>query len=89
MSPHRAAGLRIDLRRLARHPHPLLTDDDGQYEDHGSDGDPLVIAAETTARSPHFKMTVNVTLAVRKALRRFLGIEPAVPASEMEKAHDV
>jgi hypothetical protein len=55
---------------------------DYQYEDHGSDGDPLVIAAEATARSPLFKTTVNVTLAVRKALRRYLGIEPAVPASE-------
>ena len=60
---------------------------DYQYEDHGSDGDPLVIAAEAAARSPLFKTTVNVTLAIRKALRRYLGIEPAVPASEMGKAH--
>ena len=27
--------------------------------------------------------TINVTLAIRKALRRYLGIEPAVPNSEM------
>jgi hypothetical protein len=52
---------------------------DYKYEDHGTDGDPLAIAAEATARSPLFKTTINVTLAVRKALRRYLGIEPAVP----------
>ena len=61
---------------------------DYKYEDHGTDGDPLGIAAEATARSPLFKTTVNVTLAVRKALRRYLGIEPPVPASEMRNAHD-
>ena len=49
---------------------------DYKYEDHDSDDDPLVIAAEATARSPLFKTTVNVTLAIRKALRRYLGIEP-------------
>jgi hypothetical protein len=46
---------------------------------HGTDGDPLGIAAEATARGPVFKTTVNVTLAVRKASRRYLGIEPIVP----------
>jgi hypothetical protein len=55
---------------------------DYQYEDHGSDADPLVVAAEATARSPLFKTTVNVTLAVRKALRGYLDIEPAVPTAE-------
>ena len=58
---------------------------DYEYEDHDSDGDPLVIAAEATARSPLFKTTVNVTLAIRKTLRRYLGIEPAGPASEMRQ----
>ena len=29
------------------------------------------------ARSPLFKTTINLTLAIRKALRRYLGIEPA------------
>ena len=56
---------------------------DFKYENHDADGDPLSIAAEATARSPLFKTTVNVTLAVRKALRRYLGIEPAVPGSEV------
>jgi hypothetical protein len=32
-----------------------------------------------------FKTTVNATLAIRKALRRYLGIEPAVPGSEMRE----
>jgi hypothetical protein len=50
---------------------------DHQYEDHSSDGDPLALAAADAARSPLFKTTVNVALVVRKALRRYLGIEPA------------
>jgi hypothetical protein len=52
---------------------------DYEYEDHSGDGDPLRVTAHATARSPLFKTTVNATLAVRKALRRYLGIEPAVP----------
>jgi hypothetical protein len=61
---------------------------DYKYEDHSTDGDPLRLAAEATARSPLFKTTVNVTLAVRIALRRYLGIEPALPDSETGNAHD-
>jgi hypothetical protein len=71
--------------------HPLMWSDrlnpdflDYKYEDHGGDDDPLRLAAKATARSPSFKTTVNVTLAVRKALRRYLGIEPAARASELE-----
>jgi hypothetical protein len=58
---------------------------DYQFEDHGGNDDPLVQTAEAVARSPLFKTTVNVTLAVRKALRRYLGIEP--PHFETRKAH--
>ena len=58
---------------------------DYNYEDRDADGDPLGIAAEATARSPLFKTTVNVTLAIRKALRRYLGIEPAVRSSKTRK----
>ncbi len=54
-----------------------------KYERHDADGDPLVIAAEATARSPIFKTTINVTLAIRKALRRYLGIEPTALGSEV------
>ena len=61
---------------------------DYEYEDHGADGDPLAISAAVIARSPLFKTTVNVTLAVRIALRRYLGIEPALPDSETGNAHD-
>ena len=46
--------------------------------DHDGDDDPLSDAAEAAARSPLFTTTINVTLAVRKALRRYLGIEPAL-----------
>jgi hypothetical protein len=58
---------------------------DYKYEDHDADGDPLRLAAEASARSPLFKTTINVTLAIRKALRRYLGIEPAVPNSKLRE----
>ncbi len=47
-----------------------------EYEKHDTDDDPLCIAADAAACSPLFKTTINVTLAIRKALRRYLGIEP-------------
>lgn len=56
-----------------------------KYEDHDADGDLLRLAAEATARSPLFKTTINVTLAIRKALRRYLSIELAVPSSKVRK----
>lgn len=56
---------------------------DYHYEDHGADGDPLRIAAIAAAQSPILKTSINVTLAIRKALRRYLGIELAAPKSEM------
>jgi len=54
-----------------------------EYEQHDRDDDPLCIAAETVARSPLFKTTVNITLALRKALRRYLGIEPLESGSKI------
>ena len=53
-----------------------------KYEKHDRDDDLLCKAAEAATRSPDFKVTVNITLVIRKALRRFLGIEPAGPFSE-------
>jgi hypothetical protein len=50
---------------------------DYRHEDHSADDDPVYIAAEASVRSSVFKISVNVTLAIRKALRRYLGIEPA------------
>jgi hypothetical protein len=58
---------------------------DYKYEDHSMDGDPLGIAAEAAARSPILRTTINVTLTIRKALRRYLSIDPAVPGSEMRE----
>jgi hypothetical protein len=49
-----------------------------EYEKHDPDTDPLCIEAEAAARSPLFKTTINITLAVRRTLRRYL-IEPAAP----------
>jgi hypothetical protein len=51
-----------------------------RFENHQAEDDPLRLSAEAVARSPLFKSTINVTLAVRKALRRYLGIEPASAA---------
>ena len=48
-----------------------------KFEKHDKDGDPLRIAAQSCARDPVFTTTINVTLAIRKALRRVLDIEPA------------
>jgi hypothetical protein len=50
-----------------------------QFEHHESKADPLCIAAEIAVRSPVFKSTINIALAIRKALRRYLGIEPDAP----------
>jgi hypothetical protein len=50
-----------------------------EYEKHDTHTDLLCIEAEAAARSPLFKTTINITLAVRRALRRYLGIEPAAP----------
>jgi hypothetical protein len=48
-----------------------------EYEAHATRTDPLCIEAKATARSPLFKTTINITLAVRRALRRYLGVDPA------------
>jgi hypothetical protein len=54
-----------------------------QYEKHDTDDDPLCIVAYATARSPLFKTSINLTLAIRKALRKYLGIDPVIPDSEI------
>jgi hypothetical protein len=54
-----------------------------RFENHDGEADALRVAAESAVRNPIFTTTVNVTLAVRKALRRYLGIEPAAPISEI------
>jgi hypothetical protein len=73
---------------IAKWEHPFHLSDrldprflDYQYEHH--DGDPLSDAAEAAVRSPLFTTTINVTLAIRKTLRRYLGIEPALSDSNM------
>jgi hypothetical protein len=44
-----------------------------QFEKHDGDRDPLRLAAESAGRSPVLTTTINVSLAIRKALRRYLG----------------
>jgi hypothetical protein len=48
-----------------------------RYERHDEDRDPLCLIADASIRNPLFTTTVNVTLAIREALRRYLGITPA------------
>jgi hypothetical protein len=57
-----------------------------KYENHATDDDPLYRAAEASTRSPLFLTTINITLAIRKALRRYLGIEPVAPRSQTGSA---
>jgi hypothetical protein len=52
------------------------------FEQHERNSDPLRVAAERAARSPEFMTTINLSLALRKSMRRFLGIEPAVRQSK-------
>jgi hypothetical protein len=54
-----------------------------RYERHDSNHDPLRLAAEAMAHDQLYKSTINVSLAVRKALRRYLGIEPAASSHEL------
>ena len=50
---------------------------DYHFEDHSADDDPLRLRAEATARDATFTITVNLTSAVRRALRRNLGLDHA------------
>jgi hypothetical protein len=59
-----------------------------RFENHEGKADPLWVAARSAARSPIFKTTVNVTFAVRKALRRYLGIEPPLQNSVSENPYE-
>jgi hypothetical protein len=61
----RSSADRIDPRFL-----------DYRYENHDSDDDPLTRMAYAAAQRPIFTTTINMTLAIRLALRRYLGIEP-------------
>jgi hypothetical protein len=54
-----------------------------EFEKRDTDEDPLRVIARATARSPLVTTTTNISLAIRKALRRYLGLEPAVPRYEM------
>jgi hypothetical protein len=47
-----------------------------RYEDHRREGDPLRLAALAANQNPLIKTTINISLAIRTALRRYLGIDP-------------
>jgi hypothetical protein len=48
-----------------------------RFERHHEDRDPLCMVADASTRSPLVTTSVNVTLAIRQALRRYLDIAPA------------
>jgi hypothetical protein len=55
-----------------------------RFENHEGNADPLCVSAEETVRGAIFKSSINVSLAVRKALRRCLGMDPAAIHHETE-----
>jgi hypothetical protein len=54
---------------------------DYRYENHDEHDDPLKRMGYAAAQRPIFTITINMTLAIRLALRRYLGIEPLAGAS--------
>lgn len=50
-----------------------------EFEKHDTDTDPLCVSAQAGVNSPLIKTTINITLALRRALRCYLGIEPDAP----------
>jgi hypothetical protein len=64
---------------------PIL---DYKYERHDAEYDLLRRTAETASHSPICEISINITLALRKALRRYLGIEPMLTQAESED-HEV
>jgi len=51
------------------------------YEEHASEDDPLRAMAAATVSSPLFTLSINISLAIRKALRCYLRIEPTTRVS--------
>jgi hypothetical protein len=52
-----------------------------EYEKHPAD-DPLRRAAEATVRNPLSTTTINISFAIKRAIRRYLGIESGVSKSD-------
>ena len=47
-----------------------------RYERHDGETDPLMREARAAAQRPVFRTSINISLAIRLALRRYLGLEP-------------
>jgi hypothetical protein len=59
-----------------------------EFEKRDTPDDLVRVTAQATARSPLITTAINVTLAIRKALRRYLGIEPMASRNVMESSDD-
>jgi hypothetical protein len=72
---------RFDTAQALESPGPAVKELESlgyRYERHDEDRDPLCLTADESIRSPIVTTSVNVTLAIRKALRRYLGMTPAM-----------
>jgi hypothetical protein len=56
-----------------------------RYENHDSADDPLKRMGYAAAQRPIFATTINITLVIRLALRRYLGIEPSLPDGRVDE----
>jgi hypothetical protein len=84
---HQCIGTGTDGSLVAKwqHPHHRADRIDPRFlkykfEQHDSPDDPQCIAADAAVRSPRVKTSVNASLVIRTALRRYLGIESEEPA---------
>ena len=50
-----------------------------RHEPHDGDNDPLAQLAHAVAQRPVFTTTINLSLAIRLGLRRYLELEPSLP----------
>jgi len=55
------------------------------FEHHEGNADPLCVAAAAAARSSVVRSTINISLALRKALRRYLELETPLQSLDSDK----
>jgi hypothetical protein len=61
---------------------------DHRFEDHSGDSDPLARAARNSFCNPVSKISVNLSLAVKKALRRYLKIDESQDLASARISHE-
>jgi len=74
-----------DPRSAADRIHPRFLN--YREERHDADDDRLMLEARAAAQRPVFKTSINITLAIRLALRRYLGLELLLPVGTSVRAN--